>query len=593
MAGNPVSYTSRTYLTILADINADPTLVDKPDWWKRMIAGLGDVLSFINNASANQTFLRTAFTKQAVADLSEQIDYFPTPQVMASGLLMFDIIPTLSFPYSFAVANLAAMAPGSVAIPSRRFESRVALAVSSLTEVTAYTTWVVADDKITVAAVFTTGEKVRLTFSATPPTTVPQVAVSVDYFAIYVDVTHIRLATSRANAFAGTYIDITAQGTGNHTLTRLSRSVAAYQQTSVSSGVIGTSDGATAWQEFTLPRVGIDASTIAVVINGVTWTKVDTPVYSVGTDKVYRVIPNTDGTMRIRFGNGTYGAIPGAFDVYAAYAYGGGAISNVSQLNVISQYAGTDTNCAGVFNPVAFTGGADAESIETSKILGPLLLKARDRFVTEADGEALALAYGGLSLVKINRNAFGPLTAEVVGIANGGGDPSAPLKALIVAYLVARSILDSIAVTFSAATLTIENVTSAVHVASGYTWAAVQPYVRLAWKMFFSECGNEILTAYRAGGVAAATTLINTIFSESFTSADYAAVSRLLDPWIALMFAPRDFGDYITQSDAFAYIQGCVQGIDYMTIAAPSFPITLGTTEITTVTGATITLTSI
>jgi len=240
MAGNPLQYTSRTYLTILADINADATLADKPDWWKRMVAGLGDTLSFQNNASANQAFLRTAFTKQAVADLCEQIDYFPTPRVMSSGSLMFDIIPTLSFPYTIAVTNLAAMAPGSVAVPSRRFESRLPLTVTSSTEATAYTTWTVADDKITVANVYTTGEKVRLSFSATPPTTVPQVAVSTDYFAIYVDATNIRLATSRANAIAGTYIDITAQGTGNHTFTRLSRTATAYQQTTIASYKVGT-----------------------------------------------------------------------------------------------------------------------------------------------------------------------------------------------------------------------------------------------------------------------------------------------------------------------------------------------------------------
>jgi hypothetical protein len=64
----------------------------------------------------------------------------------------------------------------------------------------------------------------------------------------------------------------------------------------------------------------------------------------------------------------------------------------VSTLNFITAYAGTDANVTGVFNITTFTGGADAEAISTTKILAPMLLKTRDRFVTIADGIALTLA---------------------------------------------------------------------------------------------------------------------------------------------------------------------------------------------------------
>ncbi|MBA7584725.1 hypothetical protein ES708_26682 [subsurface metagenome] len=41
------------------------------------------------------------------------------------------------------------------------------------------------------------------------------------YYAIKTSENHIKVATSKANAFAGTAIDITDQGTGTHTVQQL------------------------------------------------------------------------------------------------------------------------------------------------------------------------------------------------------------------------------------------------------------------------------------------------------------------------------------------------------------------------------------
>ena len=98
MGGNPVQFTSRTFNTILADINTDPELVDKPDWWKRIWAGIGDVLSVWENATANNAYLRSAFTRRAVVDLCRLIGYELTEQVTASGLVFVDLAPALDLP---------------------------------------------------------------------------------------------------------------------------------------------------------------------------------------------------------------------------------------------------------------------------------------------------------------------------------------------------------------------------------------------------------------------------------------------------------------------------------------------------------------
>lgn len=61
---NPIKYTSKDFDTILNDINNDPELADKPNWFKRAIAGIGDTISLWNDALANNLLLRTAFTRK-------------------------------------------------------------------------------------------------------------------------------------------------------------------------------------------------------------------------------------------------------------------------------------------------------------------------------------------------------------------------------------------------------------------------------------------------------------------------------------------------------------------------------------------------
>ncbi len=63
---------------------------------------------------------------------------------------------------------------------------------------------------------FTTGLKGQLTTTGGLPA---GTAVLTDYFIIVVDADTYKVASSLANALAGTAIDLTTQGTGNHTFT--------------------------------------------------------------------------------------------------------------------------------------------------------------------------------------------------------------------------------------------------------------------------------------------------------------------------------------------------------------------------------------
>lgn len=569
---SPFQYTSRTFTTLLADINADPRLADKPEWIKRLIAGIGDVVSMWNNAAANDAYLPTAFTRSAVRKLCALIDYTLSEPTPATGTLIFEVLGSLTTA-SFTAAELAAVTRGSAAMPALRFESRAAGALAVVTDVVDLTANPPSGNAVLVARSFLTGEKVRVSGSSLPA----GLAAGTDYWTIRVDATHIKFASSRSNAYAGTNLTVTG-GSGNMTTTLKSFLATVYQQESVASASIGKGDSVTPWLELALPDLLALEDTLAIVINSVPWTRVDNFAFSGASDTHYQLDFKTDGTPIIRFGDGVYGAIPAAFDVYASYAKGGGVEGNVSAL-AISAYAGTNASITGVSNPSSMTGGTDAESMDTARRIAPGLLKARDRFVTADDAEFLVLAYGGVALAKVDSNYYGVLSARVIGIATGGGNPNSTLRDAIRDYLIARSVMSVVDVRFPACTITSTAVTSAVKVKPGYLWATIQPYVRLAWKLFLTETGEEILTAYRDLGLAYAVQRINAILTESFAETD-AQVLYLLERFDEV--GGRNFEDSIQESDAFSFIQGGVRGIDYLTIAAPAFPLTLAPDEITT-----------
>lgn len=580
---NPIQYTSRTFESILSDINSDNELIDKPNWFKRLIAGVGDVISMWNNALANNLLLDTAYTRRNVQLLLELIDYWMYPQSTSSGILIFHVIGTASFPFTVQVGDLVGMTAGSISVSSKRFEARSSVNVTSVSENFIPAAVNAGTDIITVVREFTTGEKVR--FSTTGGLPAPLVILT-DYYIIKISATEIKIATTLSNALAEIGIDITTQGTGTHTITLYSFQTTCYQQETKEQTSIGVSDGVTEWQEFDLTDYNILEDTLVVTINSIQWTKVDTFAESENTDKHYRLYYNSDNSAKIQFGDGTYGEIPPVFDIYVDYAIGGGGDSNVTVINKINIYGGSDLNIEGVINPAPLTGGANAEGINSAKILGPLLLKARNRFITSEDGEALAQAYLGIAQANVIKNAYGVLSAKVVTIASGGGNPSAAIKSALQTYLIDRTILESVDVRVEDTTITPVNVTSAAKVLGDYTWSGqVENWFRLGWKLFLSEAGKEIQDDYNSNGVDSARTLINTIFSEGYTSNDNTQIQKFLDNLDPATIGSSD----IQKSDAFGFLDSNVIGLDYLTITIPAFPISFANDEITTYGSLTLT----
>ena len=573
MTVNPLQYTSRTFDTVLDDINNDENLVDKPEWFKRLIAGSHDVLAMYENAIANESFLRTAFTRQATADLLALIDYYLAEKATSTGTLIFYLDPdAVAFPKIVLVEDFAARSEGSISVSSRKFEARAGDTMVATSE--GFLTNFAVDNNLDVARQYATGEKVRVASDNTLP---DPLLVDTDYYVILISATEIRLASTLANAYLGTEIALTDDGLGNHTVTLYSMQVDCYQQDTKDSVSLGISDGITEWQRFDFPDLDVISGTVTILINALAWTIEDTLVDSGATDKHCLHRYNTDGSSYLLFGNGIYGKIPANFDVNVTYAIGGGALANITKVNSINVYAGSDSDILGVSNPAAFTGGSEAESLESGKNLGPILLKARDRFVTLDDGIGLAVNYGGVARANVIRDAYGVLSCQVPIVPSGGGVPGAPLLAALQTYLIDRTILESIDVRVTVPTYNTITPVAAFKIKVGYLFATEQPYIMLALRLLFYEATNEILDDYEQNGIASAVTIINNLWATSFATADYDQIVNLLENITA-----TDFDTDYQESDVLGFLDTYLFGVDYITWATPVFPITQAEDEITT-----------
>lgn len=117
------------------------------------------------------------------------------------------------------------------------YDAFLSIAFDSAGPVTeASTAWDAATDIITSTAHgFYTGMVVQVSTTGALPT---GISGSTDYWVIRVDANTLKLASSLANAQAGTAVNFTAAGSGNHTLT---------QQTNVATVIVETSPDSATW----------------------------------------------------------------------------------------------------------------------------------------------------------------------------------------------------------------------------------------------------------------------------------------------------------------------------------------------------------
>jgi hypothetical protein len=196
--------------------NMQPTTVCVANEWHMLARGAGNPGSdALFDTGSNLTFIPVEDDTASAGTLQHGGDVQPTYyKYLLSG---------------HAVTAAATMAPGTLAILDVIGYYRVTTVTTTTAQATTNTistrTATFTADDTTDICTYTsttsipsnilTGTRVRLTTTTTLPA---GLATATDYYVIKVSDTTFKLATSYANAVAGTAINITSTGTGTHTI---------------------------------------------------------------------------------------------------------------------------------------------------------------------------------------------------------------------------------------------------------------------------------------------------------------------------------------------------------------------------------------
>ncbi|MFN8524444.1 MAG: putative baseplate assembly protein [Chloroflexota bacterium] len=200
-----------------------------------------------------------------------------------------------------------------------------------------------------------------------------------------------------------------SRAAGAHTSAALSHAVLnaieAEHAESVGPEVVGSSNGR-ADQSFVLSRGPICNTPVVEIrepgqgaaspAGWVAWRHVATLEASSRSDRHFLLDRSTGSLV---FGDGVRGMIPpeGRDSIRASYRTGGGSAGNVD-VGAISELRTVSPSIGRVRNPIPAEGGAQGDSPWQTAARGPRRPRLRDRAVTAADVEALALEATGTSL---------------------------------------------------------------------------------------------------------------------------------------------------------------------------------------------------
>jgi predicted phage baseplate assembly protein len=175
---------------------------------------------------------------------------------------------------------------------------------------------------------------------------------------------------------------------------------------------------------------------------GETWHPVASLDHAGPDDRVFEVVLDSQGGTTLWFGDGHHGAAlpPGHNNVQANYRVGGGAAGNVAAgtlCAVRKRVAGIRQ----VTNPLAATGGVDAEPIDALRLRAPRRLQASGRIVTLGDYASFAEAFPGVARARADLHVAADGGHEVwLNVLASSSTPDPALtEALRAAILAARA----------------------------------------------------------------------------------------------------------------------------------------------------------
>ncbi|MBP9804647.1 MAG: putative baseplate assembly protein [Candidatus Accumulibacter sp.] len=170
---------------------------------------------------------------------------------------------------------------------------------------------------------------------------------------------------------------------------------------------LGSGDGSSRLQRFALRQGPLTyltaatpsgtASTLEIRVDGLLWQEAPRFTEPGPSARAYTVRLDENGSASVQFGDGTHGArLPtGSGNVEARYRVGLGTAGNVTA-DQISMLLTRPQGLKAVTNPVAASGGTNAEAGDEARRNAPLRVRTLDRIVSLRDFEDFAAAFTGI-----------------------------------------------------------------------------------------------------------------------------------------------------------------------------------------------------
>lgn len=229
--------------------------------------------------------------------------------------------------------------------------------------------------------------------------------------------------------------------------------ISATRGESVSAETLGTGDASQANQSFQLKKSPLTylsapsssqqagaSSTLEVYVGGVLWSEAASFYGATAESQIYIVRQDDDANTIITFGDGVRGSrLPSGAAVVACYRHGAGADSPPA--GSIMQLAKAVTGLKSVRNPVAASGGQDAEDSSKLQVYAPRSALLLGRAISIPDFEAAAAAQGPRAVaahwrwnqqrqravVQIYYIGDAGLDAKITAALRGISDPATPI----------------------------------------------------------------------------------------------------------------------------------------------------------------------
>jgi hypothetical protein len=283
------------------------------------------------------------------------------------------------------------------------------------------------------------------------------------------------------------------------------------------SQVLGSGDGAKAWQRFALahsPLTHVAAetpdgtsSTLEVRVNDILWHEADELSELDPREHGYLTSTDDEARTSVITGDGNlYGArLPtGVENVRATYRVGIGKPGNL-KAGQLSLPMSRPPGLKAVVNPMPATGGADRDSRDQARRNAPRAVTAFDRLVSVQDYEDFARTFAGIGKASAMRSTDG--RRRVVHVTIAGVDDVAipPSSALYRALVGALNRFGDphVPVQVAARERLVLVIGARVRVLPDHTWDVVEPKIRRALLERFGFDGRELGTDVAASDVVA------------------------------------------------------------------------------------------